>query len=396
MSRDSIGDEERSPWRAPLPGTPSTPPEPAGPPPSTPGRPPAWSAAAPADDGTAVLEAGAADDLDARPGTSTGTAPRARGGRARALLEPAGRRAVALVLVGVLVGTAGSLLAVRARDADRVTLASGGAFGSGFASTGDGDPQLQAQVLLVNAGDRDVELVGMGIGRGDARVEGTVLSVGDTFGLPAEAEDEQSVVPAGGSALVTVAVPGSCEDPPVWEPWVRARGEGGRDVVVDLRAETDGFVGGGGPDLLVASCADSFATTTPSVVGATATDEGLAVEVQNLTDAAYTVVVPLTGPLGLSVDPQAEGVTEDGGVLVPSGQTVPVPLLVAPPDCATALGLDQPSMSVLLRAERVGEDGEGPGTADLPPDSWFYGERLGVALGRACPQATAEGGAEGR
>ncbi len=393
MSRDSIGDEERSPWRAPLPGTPSSPPE-APSAPSTPSS-PAWSAAAPVDDGTSAPEDGVADDLDVRPGTSADTGPRERGGRARALLQPAGRRAVALVLVGVLVGTAGSLLAVRARDADRVALASAGAFGSGFASTGDGDPQLQAQVLLVNAGDRDVELVGVGIGRADARVEGTVLSVGDTYGLPAEAEDEQSVVPAGGTALVTVAVPGSCEAPPAWEPWVRVRGEGGRDVVVDLRAETDTY-GGGGTALLSASCADAFAVTTPSVVGTSATDDGFTVEVQNLTDVAYTVVAPRPGPLGLTVDPEAEGAAEDGGVLVPSGQTVTVPLRVDPPDCAAALALDQPSGSVLLRAERVGEDGEGPGSADLPPDTFFYGERVGLALGRACPQDPAGAGSAGR
>jgi len=383
VSRDSIGDEERSPWRAPRPGAPSSPPEA----PTSPSTPP--PAVPPVSSGPTEVEDGVTDDLDGPPADPGRTPPTDGGPRGvRALLRPGGRRAVGLLVVGALLGAAGTGLAVRARDADRVALAAGESWGSGLVPGDTGD-LIQVNLVLVNTGDEDVEVVGGGVGR-DERVEGEVSQLRPGRAVP----DGGAVVPAAGSAYLNLSVTASCDDLPAWEPWVRVRTAGGGTPVVDLPAVDTGIgFGGVGGDPLSQACVDLPPTTTPSVVGAEVGAEGvLSVTVDNATDVAYTVAVDEPGPLGVALE--AGG----GGAVVEPGQTT-VRLTIAPPDCDAALALGVEQLVPALVARRSDDAGTGPGESFLFLDPYSTGTGLGVALGRACPgdpESAPAGDGEGR
>ncbi|WP_299036628.1 hypothetical protein [uncultured Pseudokineococcus sp.] len=299
---------------------------------------------------------GPPDDVDAlAPAPDRGPGASSSGRRAP---RPGRGRALALVLAGAL-GAGGALLAVRAHDAGDVRLLV-------VASTPDpGAPAeggLPVRLTVVGTGEADVTVVGGGTGGPGGRRTGRVA------GTP--------VVAAGGAAEVRLVVPGSCDAPPAWEPWLEVRSGGGAAEVVDLRvAEGVGDQVADGPLLGACAALDRRRLAPVSVIGSGAGEPGgVVVSLRNDSRASYRVRAG-GGVSGLSLGP--------GAVELPPRSTTPVVLDVDPPRCAGALRAVDLVSDAGVSVERTsGGPDEGPATAPL--DLWVAQPQIALAVGAAC------------
>ncbi|WP_425567227.1 hypothetical protein, partial [Pseudokineococcus marinus] len=319
---------------------------------------------------------GEGDDLDAPPDRPGGARAHAlpRGGAGGAL-----RRAAALLLAAA-VGAGGVALASRGSDPEGARLVSLGAYPVGYgASWGQGE-DLSLTMVVGNTGDDDVLVLGGGTRDDQGRLLGEVVPDGRTPVVRREGAEPVAELPAGGTAQVRVVVPGTCGDPPPWEPWLVVRTDSGTAQVPVTVLRSPDVVPAEGADVPDGAFAEacSFAVAspafTPAVVDQRSTEEGLVLRVRNDADASYEVRVLSGGAAGLAL--------AETGVVEPS-TTTEVLLRADPPSCDVALETPDLVVDVVLEAvRREGDDGAASVRLDLDP--FAAGTAVGLAVGRAC------------
>ncbi|MEJ5867494.1 hypothetical protein WDV85_07050 [Pseudokineococcus sp. 5B2Z-1] len=323
---------------------------------------------------------GEGDDLDAPPARPGGARDHALPRGSRGGVGGALRRAAALVLAAA-VGAGGVALASRGSDPGGARLVSLGAYPVGYgASWGQGD-DLSLTMVVGNTGDEDVLVLGGGTRDGQGRLLGEVVPDGRTPVVRREGAEPVAELPVGGTAQVRVVVPGTCGDPPPWEPWLVVRTSSGTAQVPVTVLRSPDIAAAEGADVpdgaFAEACSYAVASPafTPAVVDQRSTEEGLVLRVRNDADASYVVRVLSGGAAGLAL--------AGTGVVVEPATTTEVLLRADPPSCRVALEAPDLVVDVVLEAvRREGDDGAASVRLDLDP--FAAGTAVGLAVGRAC------------
>ncbi|MEJ5944617.1 hypothetical protein WDZ17_04835 [Pseudokineococcus basanitobsidens] len=311
------------------------------------------------------------DELDAPRATRAGPdrpGRRSRGARLRG--------ATALLLAAAL-GAGGALLAVRGDGTDvRLVVVSAAPDLGADVRAGRPADGLAVRLVVASLATQDLTVVGGGTSGPRGRLEGAVGTAGAArAGGPGL--DRAPAVPATGTGELVLEVPGTCDDPPPWRPWLRVLGASGATEVVDL----EGLPEAARDEPLRDVCALQARTrlSPVSVTGSRTTPEGtVSLALTSTAPVPYRLRVDDGGISGLS--PVVEGVE------IPPGTTTQVALAVAPPRCLGAVRADDLLGDALVQAVRSGgDDGDGPEV--VPVDLSVAEAHIALAVGRVCAGA---------